>query len=270
VTLRQFLYRDDDLVREFLSQLEGGLVQDRSQTLRSAGGSAIGATVHAGPVGGKAGREREQSEESSTVVEQTGAARFERLYQQLDRDGEIQYLENIDDAIWDQIRRGEVVEVEAVIRPVGFGKIGELLQSFEKLVPLAQALGSEDLDEKSLGELEVLRGLTDTGDVTHVVALLASAQKFKFACALRYRYLVADATLLEGEGTLVGKIQRKLKRGEQELVGGLFGGLEDALPKDERKRLVDAFQAPEIKALGIESPLIRYPAAVLTPIAIYR
>jgi hypothetical protein len=103
-----------------------------------------------------------------------------------------------------------------------------------------------------------------------MIASLASATRFKFATALRTKYLVGDLDLLEGESTVLGKIQRKLNRGEKQLVASLFGGLEELLPEAQLEEFIQSMESPVVRQLGLESPLLEYPAAILTPIAIYR
>jgi hypothetical protein len=142
-TLRQLLYCDTDLIRQFLAQLEGGIFDEEHQAERTGGRTGVGGEVKAGPLGGRADRGREESQEVERVVCQTEASEFDRLYRSLSQQGNIQFLENIDDAIWDQLQRREIVEVEAVIRPAGLEKISELFIKFQEILPLIDAMGAE-------------------------------------------------------------------------------------------------------------------------------
>ena len=81
---------------------------------------------------------------------------------------------------------------------------------------------------------------------------------------------LVDPDLLEGEATVFGKLHRKLKKGESDFVGSMFSGLEEMLSEAQRREFAKMFDDPQLRALGIESPRIKYPAVVLTPIAIYR
>jgi hypothetical protein len=271
--LRQFLYRDGDLIREFLSQLEGGIFDEDAQTLRSGRRSGMTAGLKAGPVMTQGDKHGDTSDELARVVRQTGVSEFDRLFRALDSRNAIQYLDNIDERIWGQLQRGDIVEVEAVVRLGGFQKMLELMNTVQELLPLAQSMGSgPSLDSETMQAMELMRQLAQAGpkETTSVIARLASAFRFKFACSLRETYILVDKALLEGEVTVCGKIQRKLKRKETYIVGGFFAGLEDILPRREQEELIGAFDNPELKALGVESPEIKYPAAILTPIAIYR
>jgi hypothetical protein len=269
--LRQFLYRDEDQVREFLAQLEGGIYDEDAQTTRSSRKGSVGAGVKAGPLSAQGERGGEGSDEVSRVIKQTGASEFERLFKLLGDD--VQYLDNIDEDIWKQLQRGEIVEVEAIVRPAGFDRLLDLFTTFQEILPVAEAMGADaTIDDETIQIMQMLKALNKGGpaDTTSVVASLASAPQFKFACTLRTSHLLVNPGLLEGEATVFGKIRRKLRPGESYMLSGIFAGLEELFGDTEKDELVKLFDDPQMKALGVESPKVVYPAAVLTPIAIYR
>lgn len=270
--LRQFLYRDGDQIREFLSQVEGGLFDEESRTEHVGGNSALKGGAKAGPValGGQRGSER--SEQVERVVRQTEASEFDRLYAGLEAQGGFQYLDAIDEGIWDQLRRGELLEIEAIVQPAGFDRIVELMGMAQQFMPMMDALGADGVDPETRKLIESVSQLNEAGrpETFTVVASLAGAPAFKFACTLRGRYVLADLELLAGESTVLGKIQRKLRPGEQHLVASVFGGLEDIMSDEDQREMVEALLGPEVRQLGLASPLLEHPAAILTPIAIYR
>lgn len=274
--LRQFMYRDSSLIREFLAQIEGGVFDEDTQTSRSEGKKGGQAGAKAGPVSGHFERGSSQSEESERIIRQTAASEFERLYASLESlaEGGFQFLDNIDHEIWAQLRRGEIVEVEAVIRPTGLSKVAELFETFESLMPIAEAAGvdSGDLDQDAMSIMQFIKQLTKMGpsESLSVIASLASAPQFQFACTLRLDQLLTDPDALEGEATVFGKIQRKLRPGETTLVGNIFAGLENVLDAPSKDELAKVFDDPAISSFGLANPQISHPAAVLTTIAIYR
>lgn len=273
VVLRQFLYRDDELIKEFLAQIEGGIFDEDTRKTSASDTRGRSGGIHAGPVKGGVERDREDSTESEMVVRQTGASEFERLYNSLDSTEAIQFLESCDDEIWNQIRRGEILEIEAIIRPAGLEKVAEMFGMFADLLPLAELTGADvDLDEEQIQTMQLVKQLGNLKDgaTVDVVAELAGARKYQFGCSLQTSALRVDADILQGESTLIGKMQRKLKKGETHLLGNLFGGLEQILDKKSKKELADIFNAPEAKQLGLANPRLSYPAAIITPIAIYR
>ena len=77
--LRQFLYLDDALTRQFLSQLEGGIFDEESQTLRSSSGSKLEGGVSAGVVRGGGGRNAEDEEAVSPDSQTNSRERFSSI-----------------------------------------------------------------------------------------------------------------------------------------------------------------------------------------------
>jgi general stress protein YciG len=164
--IEAFMYRDEGLIREFLAQLEGGVFDEDTQTDRSEGRKGGGASAKAGPVSGHLERGSAQAEETERIVRQTGASEFERLYSRLESlDQGFQFLDNIDDVIWHQLGRGEIVELEANIRPTGLSKVAELFGTFEDLLPFAEAAGVErgELDAETMKVMQFIKQLAKLG-----------------------------------------------------------------------------------------------------------
>jgi hypothetical protein len=89
VVLRQFLYRDDELVLQFLAQLEGGTYDEELVTEQNQSGGAFGGGVGAGPAKLSAERKKQGSWEASRTVRQTDESRFNRLHMALEERTEI-------------------------------------------------------------------------------------------------------------------------------------------------------------------------------------
>ncbi len=168
--------------------------------------------------------------------------------------------------------RGEPLEVEAIIRPSGFDKLAGLAEAFEGLLPIMQAAGVEDeLDDKTATALAGVRALAGaSSDRQTIIARLAGAPEFRFACSLKTASLLVSSEELEGEATIVGKIQRKLREGETYLLPSVFAGLESMIPEADQDELLRIFEDDMATQLGLASPKLKYPAAILTPVAIYR
>jgi hypothetical protein len=80
VVLREFLYRSDDLVSQFLEQLEGGEFDEQRITDQSSRSSGLGASVTAGPLSASGDKRTGESSESELTMRQTPASRFNRLH----------------------------------------------------------------------------------------------------------------------------------------------------------------------------------------------
>lgn len=267
--LRHFLYRDDPLIEEFIAQVEGGIYDQAEQKTHEGGNSGVGAGLSAGAATGRASRSRERSQEETRTVRQTGASQFERLH--LSLGDHVQFLEAIDDQIWDQLRKSEVLEVEAVCYVVGLGKLADAIAAFDSLAPLIESVGGDAMDRETTEAVAGFRGLAAAAsDKPTIIARLAGTPRYSVACRLKADSLLVPIDELEGEATVVGKVQRKLRDSETYLLPGVLGGLESMIPEEDQGQFASFFDDDIAKQLGLTSPLLKHPAALITPIAIFR
>lgn len=269
MNLRHFLYRDDSLVEEFLSQVEGGVFDEVQETRREEGGAPLGDTVALDTPTEAGSSSHDQSREESRRIRQTGASRFERLHRALGDD--LQYLETVDEDGWTALRRGEPLEVEVTLSLVGIGRLADLLGAFEDLLPLMQSLGGEGVDPETAEAISSFQGLASTtAGSSGVVAAMVGSPRYKFACDLKTDNLLVSEDELVGEATIVGKLRRKLRPDERHLIPSVFGGLESMMPDQDQDEFANFFDTGEARQLGLASPMLEHPAALVTPIAVFR
>jgi hypothetical protein len=135
--LRFFLYRDDTMVSQFLEQLEGGAYDEENIRQQVGGGGSLGVGVGAGPVRASASRERTNSSETELNLRQTGPSRFSRFHEMAMDEEEVQQLDGCDEAIWDQLGDGEIIDVGVslaipdIVRTLGMvSRISSLMPIF--------------------------------------------------------------------------------------------------------------------------------------------
>jgi hypothetical protein len=272
--LRSFSYLDEALLDDFLAQVEGGLYEEQSERQERSGKGGVRAGGKVGPVEAGGSKDKSHTEEVARIVRQTPTSRFDRLYEGLVEQEQVQFLDAIDQDIWDQLRRGEIVEIEGVVRSAGLEKIVDLFKSFSELLPIMEATGTVDTEINSemssaMGALSSINDLNRSNDATWITVELASSPGFTFGAELRPSNLTRGLDQSEGEATVFGKIRRLLRAGEELMLPSVFSGLEGVLPEDERRKLSDVFEDPRIAALGLGSPRLVYPAAILSVVAIY-
>jgi hypothetical protein len=269
VALRSFMYLDATVVGEFLAQLEGGVYSEEENRSRSAGGRGLGGEVGlgAGPAKAsvKGSRGSSQEAETARTLQQTPESEFSRLVSWLEESGQMPYVEAVDDAWWEQMRRGAILEAGVVLSVSTLAKFTQLAEQVGPLLNLAESMGSTPLEPETA---EAMRGLQLLGQVTEkmpVIAALAGSPKYKFIAPLSRQHLRVDSGELEGEATLLLKVQRKLQKTDRYTVFETIPGL-SALPRAKRREL-----ERDIKnSKDVPDAVIRAPAAVVTPIAIYR
>ena len=155
--LRQFLYLDRPLVREFLAQLEGGIYDESREKTTNEGKRGLNAKVGAGPAAAGVEGSKSRLAESEAVIKQTSASEFDRLYGQLERGG-LQIYDAIDEKLeFLPIRRKDIIEVDARIQVSGLQTLLDLTSTFSQLIPLIQVVGpSQDIDQQTIDTMQAM------------------------------------------------------------------------------------------------------------------
>jgi hypothetical protein len=267
--LRQFLFLDTELVRQFLAQLEGGSYEEEAQRIRDSRGKEaageLGASGLGARAGIRAGRTSGQEEEVERTVQQTPEAAYARLYERLQEQQAIQWLEAFDAAIWDQLRRGEVIEVEVVVAVSTFARYAQLGEQMGPLMEVMQAIG-EPVDDETKTALAMFGNLGQMlGSATPFVARVPGAPEFKFVGSVTAPGLRVELDQLDGEATIAAKIQRKLTADERYTILDFIPGIRGLAAHDRAEMEKELTNSPEMPDMVIDGPL-----AVVTPIAIYR
>jgi hypothetical protein len=139
--LRYFLYRDDRIVSQFLEQLEGGVYDEENIKQQASGGSSLGVGVKAGPVTGNVDRTKSNATESELSLRQTGPSRFSRFHELASAEEAVQVLDACDDAIWDQLGVGEILDAGVTLAVPEMTKGLRMLGQVSDMMPLFGAIG---------------------------------------------------------------------------------------------------------------------------------
>jgi hypothetical protein len=264
--LRNFLYLDSQLVDEFLAQLEGGLYGEEEERDVRRSERGVRGDVAVGPVAAGGQRGSAGEEETARTRRQTPESRFARLYDSLDATGNLQWLEGLDDAIWNDLRRGEIIEVEGTVAVSSLIKLADLAEQMESLAPTIEAISDEPMMDADT--LQAMRGISAFGGIFGArvpLVVRAAERRFKFIADLDRSNLRTDLGVLEGEATVFGKIQRKLRPSDKWTLLDSIPGLASLPPALRQQMQKDVKNEEELPDL-----VIRPPAAILTPVAIYR
>lgn len=259
--LRNFLYLDERLTSQYLAQLEGGIYEHEDQSVtdrRNRGGEA---GAKAGPFSAKGATGSAAEETSSRTMRQTPEGNYRRLERLLEDENAVQWLDAFDDDIWASLTRGEALRVESVVKVPSLYRYSEMAAGFQPVMDLMQAFG-ETVDDETQ---EAVSGIAQIGEAlkdVSVVAHAAGAPRYKFICPLKRSFLRDDLGALDGECIVVGSLQRLLKSGERySILDDLGMG---GLPRAERRK------AERDMKKALPDAVITAPAALLTPLAIYR
>jgi hypothetical protein len=268
--LRQFLYLDERLQAEFLSQAEGG-TYDAQQEKRTSAANRKGSAGVRIPVL-EAGAELTSGSDESVErkVTQTPSSQFDRLYNYLTTEELVTALGSADQTIWDAMRRGTFVEIEATVALSGMSTIAKLAEAAQGFIALSEAIG-QPVDDETKAQFSVIELVTGAraSETLPVIVRLAGTPEYKFRADLDREHIRVDEDDLIGESVVIGKVQRKLERGQTLPLDVLFPGIE-FVSNAERKKLEKTLRATNVPGMPIGEMSLSYPAAVLTPLAIFR
>ena len=266
VVLRNFLYLDTDMLSDYLSAVEGYIVE--SEELSENQITKTSGTGSAKVVGISRGKDKEQGSVRRAV--HTDAGRFQRLYQILEEKSILQYLENFDLTIWNSIKRDEILEIPALISIPDNYKMIQEAQNMGPLINLMRSFGEIDIVDKS--EMNAINGIKAIGDMNQdkdipVILNLEHMKDYMFATQLIPEYLRCDINKLEGEIKIVGKVQRIIKQGEDYELFSMVSGVDELIKLQNRE---ERRKHGKKKADKNMADYIKGPAIILIPLAIFR
>ena len=131
----------------------------------------------------------------------------------LEADGALQYLEGVDGAIWNDLRRGEAVEVECTLSVPVLVQTMVLAHSLP-LDDLAATFGTQ-IDAQARTVIEQIKMLGGMLNAIPVICELSGTPKYKFVAPINPSNLRALIGELSGEATIFATIEKKLKGREK-------------------------------------------------------
>lgn len=213
----------------------------------------------------------EQSTESSSKRRLTEPAKFERLYRILKDLEQIQYLEAFDQEIWDSIKRGEILEVQASLSVPTFLNQASQIQEFAKLTDLITAFSPEIIQEP---DRKMLSGFGEISNSLRekpvpIVFQAVGTKQFNFTGELQRDFLNCTISELQGEATVFGKVQRILGKGEKAEVFSIVPDISafEGANRKERRRMQSTKSKANYQNL---KEVVKGPAIFLSPLAVYR
>ena len=200
---------------------------------------------------------------------------FDHLFRELDKevDGErmLTHLQSLDEEGWRQQPNGAIVEITGTLKVPDVMKVIGAMRGLGNLMPLIESLretGQIEMNQEDGVMMNGLRMLSELGESTEsqnatAVGLeVAATPNYRFVASLKKPFLRTGPQGLEGEAKVLGKVQRKVNKGDapielEQLVPGFegFRGLQDLGTETQ----------PEDEAISIG-----FPAATLIPIGIYQ
>jgi hypothetical protein len=260
--LRNFLYLDSSTVSDYLSSLDGSIVEgpvDHTQSAKHDKGLKASLKIAEGSLSGCGASETKEKR----VV--TDAAKFQRLYDLIAQD-HVQYLDAFDDAIWQQIRRGELLELQCTIRIPEFFKMTQIVDAFAPMIDIFKAVEAAIVDAKTEAAIKGFGGLSKmlSGKPVPLIFEPVSTPGYHFVAELRRQFLRCEMSELQGEATVLGKVLRTLSKSQTHEVFSLFPASIPIMDSKVQKQLQRDLKSNKL------SEVVRGPGAILAAVAVYR
>jgi len=272
--LRSFLYLDENIVDDYLSQLEGGILEGPYTTKDTTTGSKEGGGgLKIGVLEGSGKGASSLSSEVAQTIRETPVAKFSRLYKLLEKEEAIQPLNGFDLDVYNQIELGEIVEVRGNAKLPQWEHLTKAISDLSSLIEIMKAVGQDpfadnDGSQAYQGFSELIAKKAQE-DIELIIAPIGSP-KFKFVAKLDTARILRRKEELETEVTILGKVRRKLS--ERETID-IFR----IAPRLNQLENLNRTQSRSIgkgknKVPSTDTPLdevIKYPAMQLQAIAAY-
>src|SRR5712692_99082 len=271
--LRSFLYLDDNIVDDYLSQLEGGIIEGPYTTKDVSSGSREGGLGLNIPIVTGTGKAAStSSSEVQQTIRETPVAKFTRLYELLERDEMIQSLNGFDLEVYNQIQPGEIVEVRGDAKLPQWEHLTKVISDFSGLIEVMKAVGQDPLADNDANQayqgFSALIAKKVQEEIELIIAPIGSPH-FKFVAKLDGARILRRKEELETEVILLGKVRRKLAERETIDIFRVAPRLNEleSLNRGQR-RMASKSKA---KMPSTDTPfdeVVKYPAMQIQPIAI--
>jgi len=273
--LRRFQYLDASLVRQYLAQVPGGIEVPTRGTRESKGQLSVGAGAGYGPLSARAGKDKSTTETTEYQVEKSAPADFNRLHALATEQGLVQPLSALDEAIWDQLQVGELLEVRVIF---ALPKIHEWLAAvdqYKELAPVMSAFGQG----LTADQAQALSMIDDVAPMLRdekptLIGSLVGSPKFRLAVPVAPSNLLVPLQDIQGEATVLAAVERKSVRGGFITIADMVKNLQAFLPNRAARRTkakgTGSAVGNQDRFLDEQELRIGHPAALVTPVAIYR
>lgn len=150
--LRTFLYLDDEAASDFLSQVEGGVVEGaytEKDTMTSGKEGGLSFSVPGTSIGASAKGNRASAIETQRQISDNPQAKFARLYRfltdevTLDEEDRLTVLNGLDMKSYEGIQVGEIIEVRGAGTLPQWEHLKRAITDFQGVIGLAKAFAQD-------------------------------------------------------------------------------------------------------------------------------
>jgi len=287
--LRDFLYLDNAKLHSFVSQIQGGMISEISETIKQLGGLSAGINVGIPPIGGKVDASKQKESERQQNITLTDPAYFGVLHQYLKQE---KSLADITEMSLDKISNlsvGQFIEMRGIAEPPLvenwierinsiFGFFEKNFKTFSRLQGNPKGKASSNFSNMDLRQFRSIIDLLieyvnltrkDPGKL--YVRISPKNQPFKIWCGLLPDYAIVPLhSALPAEIQVFGRIDHLVTEGKAEKIVDL-SMFNQASQVDKLLEALNGFNTLAGQSPISETDLeAKHPDIFVTPVAIYQ
>ncbi|PWK15971.1 hypothetical protein C7459_102217 [Tumebacillus permanentifrigoris] len=259
--LRSFIYLDKVTLDDYLASLDGYIVGDEIEQ-NEIERSISDKYFQNDNVTNDSSRETRQK----LVVPL--ASKFQRLYTLMEQKSLIHQLDDMNNDDYIGIKRGSIIEAQVSIN---LPDIIKVIEGLGNMTPYFDLLGDEspiqtDKDKELFGKIVGLGEINKNNDFSVIMKSVLEKNR-KLITNLKRSNLLQELRDLQGECTILGKVQSILPKGKTHEVNFLASEIKELLEIGNRQQ---RRQKPKNNVPNEIMEVVKGPALLLIPLAIYR
>lgn len=287
--LRDFLYLDNAKLHSFVSQIQGGMINEISETIKQLGGLSAGINIGIPQLGGKVDAAKQKESERQQNITLTDPAYFGVLHQYLKQEKNlVDITEMSPDKIFD-LPVGQFVEMRGLAEPPLvenwierlnsiFGFFERNMKTFSRLQGNPKGKSSANLSNMDLRQSRSIIDLlieyinfTRKDPGKQYIRISSENQTFKVWCGLLPDYAIVPLqSALPAEIQVFGRIDHFVKEGRTEKIVDL-SMFNQASQVDKLLEALNGFNTLTGQSPISETDLeAKHPDIVIAPVAIYQ
>ena len=254
MALRNILYIDNNIIDDYVSQIDGYTYEEEtiidSSTKDKSASAGIGFSKFNSE--GKFGKQNAFS--STKNVKITDASKLDKIIKYLEENDELKYYENLTEQLWNDIRRDDFLELLVTPRFSKMREVSNMAKSLNNMINAFQPYVNENmLDDKTKEALSGFESISNLNNDSTISCVCNFEDK---------NYPI----VAKSECYLLCKVQRKIESGKNIELDEIFDEFKNLnLNREQKRKMSKNLSNPKELRDSIKGP-----AFIVIPIAIYR
>lgn len=270
MVLRNFLYLNEQILDGYLSAIEGYTPTKVVQTTKETNTKKAGMSSSLKLASGEIGKQKVNETETQMEIEISPASKIQKFIDYVNEDSEIPFYEYIDEDSWKELNREQIVEFMGNIRFAKIKEFSKAVTEIERLANIFQEFSDTPLidekTQKSLNGIKTINNLQKGNEIPCVLSF-GDSKEYQVVSYLDESFFKVDQDNFIGDVTILCKIQKKILKGNSIQLTDIFKTFREIpLNREQRRKMPSKQQLVTPKEF---SDIIKGPAFVVTPIAIY-